>query len=243
MSYGVRLEHLTKRFGSVTAVDDLSLAVTRGEFLVIVGPSGCGKTTLLRLIAGLEDADSGWIYLGDVLANDIPVGKRDVQLIFQSFALWPHMKVMDERRYTNVSTPLKIRKWTVEAIGKHMQEIARRVGLESKLGSRRPDELSAGQKQRVALARAMTTSPSVILMDEPLTNLDPPSRVRVRQEIRQWHRDLGVTVIYVTHIMTDAFAMADRIAMMRDGRVIQVGTEKELRQHPADAFVKDFLVS
>ena len=239
----VRLEQLTKRFGDVTAVDGFSLTVSPREFLVAVGPSGCGKTTLLRLIAGLEDPDSGRIYLGGVPANAIPVGKRNVQLIFQSYALWPHMRVMDERTYTNISTPLKIRKWTTEAIARHMQNIARRVGLDSRLGSRRPDELSSGQKQRVALARAMTTSPGVILMDEPLTNLDPPSRVKVRQEIKQWHRDLGVTVIYVTHIMADAFAMADRIAIMRDGRLVQAGTERQLRGHPVDKFVNEFLVS
>ncbi|MBI4321198.1 MAG: ABC transporter ATP-binding protein [Chloroflexi bacterium] len=240
---GLRLVGITKRFPEVTAVNNFSLDVGSGEFLVLVGPSGCGKTTLLRVIAGLEKPDAGDIYLGGVWANETPVGKRNVQMIFQSYALWPHMKVFDERGYTNLSFPLKVRNWTAESIATWIGEVTRRAGLESTLFSRKPDTLSAGQKQRVALARAMATSPKLFLMDEPITNLDPPARVKVRREIKQLHLQLGATTVYVTHNMADAFAMADRIAIMRDGRLVQVGTEQHLRQHPADEFVQDFLVS
>jgi multiple sugar transport system ATP-binding protein len=239
----IRLSQVTKRFGQVTAVDHFSITVKAGEFLVVVGPSGCGKTTLLRLIAGLEKPDRGCIYLNGTEANDIPVDKRNVQMIFQNYALWPHMKVMSERRLSNISFPLKIRNWTTETIMSHVGNITRRVGLESRLFSRKPNELSAGQKQRVALARAMTIFPHAILMDEPLANLDPPSRVKVRQEIKQWHRELGITVVYVTHIITDACTMADRIAVMQEGRLVQVGTENELRYQPTNEFVHDFLIS
>jgi len=243
----VQLEQVTKRFRHgrevITAVDEFSLTVEHGEFLVIVGPSGCGKTTLLRLIAGLEKQDSGHIYLDDVLVDDIPTGKRGVQMIFQTYALWPHMKVLDERRYSNISFALKIRKWSTEDISARLREVTRRVGLESKLFSRKPDELSAGQKQRVAMARAMTTSPKVFVMDEPIMNLDPPSRVKMREEIRRWHAELGATTLYVTHNMTDAFAMADRIAIMRDGQLVQVGTMRELIENPIDEFVRNYLKS
>ena len=243
MSTTLRIEQVSKRFGAVSALDQVSLRVQPGEFVALVGPSGCGKTTLLRIIAGLEQADSGHIYLDNERVNDIAAGKRGVQLIFQNYALWPHMKVLDERRYSNISFPLRVRKWTREQITGHVEGITRRVGLDRELFGRKPDELSSGQKQRVALARAMTTSPRVFLLDEPLTNLDPISRVRVRDEIRSWHRQIGTTTIIVTHILTDAFALGDRIALMRDGQIVQVGTERELRERPADDFVREFLRS
>ncbi|MFN0070429.1 MAG: ABC transporter ATP-binding protein [Chloroflexota bacterium] len=239
----VRLEALNKKFGDVVAISNVTLKVYPGEFMVLVGPSGCGKTTLLRLVAGLEQLDSGHIYLGDVWANEIAVGKRNVQMIFQNYALWPHMKVLDEKGYSNISFPLKIRKWVSEQIVNRAQEITRRVGIGEELYSRVPGELSAGQQQRVALSRAITTSPQVFLMDEPMANLDPPSRVKVRKEILQLHKELATTTILVTHIMADAFAMADRIAIMREGRIVQVGTADNLRNYPADDFVKDFLES
>ena len=239
----VRLEALNKKFNDVPAVSNFTLKVYPGEFLVLVGPSGCGKTTLLRLIAGLEQLDSGHIYLGDVWANDVPVGKRNVQMIFQNYALWPHMKVLDEKGYSNISFPLKVRKWVSEQIVNRAQEITRRVGIGEELYSRVPGELSAGQQQRVALSRAITTSPQVFLMDEPMANLDPPSRVKVRKEIKQLHQELATTTILVTHIIADAFAMADRIAIMREGRLVQVGTADSLRNFPADPFVTDFLES
>ncbi len=243
MGMEIRLEEVTKKFGKVTALDGLTLRGLPSEFLVIVGPSGCGKTTLLRIVAGLELPDSGCVFLDGVLANEIPVGKRNVQMIFQSYALWPHMRVMEEGKNSNLSFPLRIRKWSEEAIGSHVRDIARKVQLDSSLFGRKPDEISAGQKQRVALARAMTTSPGAFMMDEPLTNLDPPTRVKVRGEIRRWQAEQRATVIYVTHIMSDAFALADRIAVMREGRIVQVGTAEELIESPADDFVRDYLNS
>jgi len=243
----VQLEHITKLLHSgretVAAVDDFTITVKPAEFLVVVGPSGCGKTTLLRLIAGLEKQDSGHIYLDGVLVDDVPAGRRGVQMIFQSYALWPHMKVLDERRYSNISFALKIRNWRLEDIAARLSDVTRRVGLERKLFSRKPDQLSPGQKQRVALARAMTVSPKVFLFDEPLSNLDPPSRVKVRQEIKRWHREQGATTMYVTHNMADAIAMADRIAIMRNGQLVQVGTLQELLENPVDVFVRDYLRS
>jgi ABC-type sugar transport system ATPase subunit len=243
----LQLEKITKRFrhdrGVVTALNEFSLSVGSGEFLVLVGPSGCGKTTLLRSIAGLERQDSGHIYLDGILMDDVPVGRRGIQMIFQSYALWPHMKVLDERKYSNISFAPKLQKWSIEDIAVRLSDITRRVGLESRLFSRKPAELSVGQKQRVALARAMTTSPKVFLLDEPLSSLDPPSRVKVRQEIKQWHTELHSTSIYVTHNMSDAIAMADRIAIMREGRLVQVGSLPELLEHPIDEFVRDYLRS
>jgi len=239
----VRLVRVTKRFGSVTAVDNLSLDIPSGEFLALVGASGSGKTTLLRLVAGLEYLDSGHIYLGDTWANEVPVGKRNVQLIFQNFALWPHMKVLDEGAYTNISFPLKVRKWTAENIGPWIRQVARCARLDEELFGRKPEELSSGQRQRVAIARALTTSPQVFLMDEPLANLDPPTRVRVRGELKRVHHEAGATTIFVTHTMADAFALSDRVAFMRNGRIVRLGTPQEIRDNPGDEYVADFLAS
>ena len=239
----VRLVRLTKHFGQVMALDNLSLDVHSGEFMVIVGTSGSGKTTLLRVIAGLELQDSGHVYLGDTWANSVPVGKRNVQMIFQNYALWPHMQVYDPKKFTNISFPLKVREWATDRIATWVRGIVDRVGLEDQLFTRKPDQLSAGQRQRVALARAMTTSPQVFLMDEPITNLDPPSRMRVREEIKRLHNELGATTLYVTHNMADAFEMGDRIAMMHDGKVLQVGTRKELQDSPVNDYVREFVHS
>jgi ABC-type sugar transport system ATPase subunit len=240
---GLRLDRASKWFGDTPALDSVSLEVAPGEFVVVVGPSGSGKTTMLRSIAGLERLDSGDIYLDGVLANEIPVGKRNVQMIFQSLALWPHMSVMDDKAYTNLSLPLKIRNWTVDQIRDRVSEVGRRVGLDQRLHARRPQELSGGQQQRVALARALTTMPGTYLMDEPMAHLDPPTRVKLRQEIRDIHVEVGATTIYVTHNMADAFAMADRVVMMSDGRIVQVGTVNQLREHPVNQWVTDFLNS
>ena len=239
----VRLVRLTKHFGQVVALDNLSLDVHSGEFMVIVGTSGSGKTTLLRVIAGLESQDSGHVYLGDTWANSVPVGKRNVQMIFQNYALWPHMQVYDPKKFTNISFPLKVREWATDRIATWVRGIVDRVGLEDQLFTRKPDQLSAGQRQRVALARAMTTSPQVFLMDEPITNLDPPSRMRVREEIKRLHNELGATTLYVTHNMADAFEMGDRIAMMHDGKVLQVGTREELQDSPVNDYVREFVHS
>jgi multiple sugar transport system ATP-binding protein len=234
------LRELTKRFGSIVAVDRANLTVNSGEFLVIVGESGCGKTTTLRLIAGLESPDSGTIFIGGVPVNDVPVGKRGVQMIFQSYALWPHMKVFDEQRYTNLSLPLKIRKWSREKIGEFLRPLAQKLGIEESFFQRRPTELSGGQQQRVALGRAMATSPRILLMDEPLSNIDPPNRLKMRGEIMKFHKENRLTTIYVTHNLADGVALADRIAVMREGRFEQVDTPENLMRQPATSYIADF---
>lgn len=234
------LRGLTKRFGSVTAVNEASLDVNSGEFLVIVGESGCGKTTTLRLIAGLETPDSGAIFIGGVRVNDTPVGKRGVQMIFQSYALWPHMKVFDEQRYTNLTLPLKVRKWSGEKIAEFLRPLAQKLGIEENFFQRRPAELSGGQQQRVALGRAMATSPRILLMDEPLSNIDPPNRLKMRGEIMRFHKENGLTTIYVTHNVADGFALADRIAVMKLGRFEQVDMPENLMRQPATSYVADF---
>ena len=239
----IQLENITKRFGEATALDGVSLQVSSGELLVVVGPTGCGKTTMLRIIAGLERQDSGSVRFDRESIDHIPVGKRDVQMIFQNYALWPHMKVMDERDYANLSLPLKVRHWAADSIGARIRLAAQRAGLDQALFGRKPDELSQGQRQGVAIARALTASPHVFLMDEPLSSLDPPSRVTAREEIRKLQQDERATTIYVTHNMRDAFAMADRIAVMRDGRFVQIGTAEELWNRPAEQFVSDYLRS
>jgi multiple sugar transport system ATP-binding protein len=236
----VALRGLTKRFGSVIAVDEATLTVNDGEFLVIVGESGCGKTTTLRLITGLETPDSGTIFIGGVPVNDLPVGRRGVQLIFQNYALWPHMKVFDERSYSNLSLPLKIRKWSHQSIREFMRPLTQRLGIQEGFFRRRPQELSGGEQQRVALGRAMTTSPRALLMDEPLSNIDPPNRLKMRGEILKFHREHRLTTLYVTHNLADALALGDRIAVMRQGQFEQVDTAEHLMRQPANEYVADF---
>ena len=234
------LRALTKTFGSVVAVDQANLDVNAGEFLVIVGESGCGKTTTLRLIAGLETPDSGTIFIGGVPVNDVPVGRRNVQMIFQNYALWPHMKIFDEGRYTNLTLPLKIRKWSREKISEFLRPLASKLGIEESFFQRKPSELSGGQQQRVALGRAMTTSPRIMLMDEPLSNIDPPNRLKMREEILTFHREHRLTTLYVTHNLADGIALADRIAVMHMGKFEQVDTAANLMREPANGYVADF---
>jgi ABC-type sugar transport system ATPase subunit len=234
------LRKLTKTFGKVAAVDNANLDVNAGEFLVIVGESGCGKTTTLRLIAGLEQPDSGTIFIGGVPVNDVPVGRRGVQMIFQNFALWPHMRVFDEQRYSNLSLPLKVRNWTGEKIAEFLRPLAWKVGIEESFFKRKPSELSGGQQQRVALGRAMVTSPRVMLMDEPLSNIDPPNRLKMRQEIMTFHKEHRLTTLYVTHNLADGIALADRIAVMHEGRFEQADTPENLMRRPATEYVADF---
>jgi ABC-type sugar transport system ATPase subunit len=234
------LRGLTKRFDSVVAVNEASLDVNNGEFVVVVGESGCGKTTTLRLIAGLEAPDSGTIFIDGVPVNDVAVGRRGVQMIFQNYALWPHMKVFDERAYSNLTLPLRVRKWSRERIGEFLRPLAQRVGIENNFFLRKPGELSGGQQQRVALGRAMATSPRILLMDEPLSNIDPPNRLKMRGEIKKFHQEHALTTIYVTHNIADGVALADRIAVMRNGRFEQVDTPEHLMRHPATSYVADF---
>jgi multiple sugar transport system ATP-binding protein len=234
------LRKLTKRFGALTAVDQANLDVNGGEFLVIVGESGCGKTTTLRLIAGLEQLDSGTIFINGALVNDVPVGQRGVQMIFQNFALWPHMKVLDEQRYSNLSLPLRVKKWSSDKISEFLRPLAWKIGIDESFFNRKPTELSGGQQQRVALGRAMVTSPRVMLMDEPLSNIDPPNRLKMRQEILSFHKENRLTTLYVTHNLADGMALADRIAVMHEGKFEQADTPEHLLRHPATEYVADF---
>jgi ABC-type sugar transport system ATPase subunit len=236
----VSLRRLTKRFGSVTAVDQANLDVNGGEFLVIVGESGCGKTTTLRLIAGLEQPDGGTIFINGAPVNDVAVGQRGVQMIFQNFALWPHMKVFDEQRYSNLSLPLRVRKWSSDKITEFLRPLAWKIGIEESFFKRKPTELSGGQQQRVALGRAMVTSPRVMLMDEPLSNIDPPNRLKMRQEILAFHKENRLTTLYVTHNLADGIALADRIAVMHEGRFEQADTPEQLMRNPVNDYVADF---
>ena len=241
---GLRVLRLQFRYpkGERLAVNIDDFRVAPGEFVAVMGESGSGKTSLLRLIAGLEEPNQGEIYIGGVYMNDVEVGRRPVQLIFQSLALWPHLRVMDEQGYSNLSLPLKIRSWSKERIVDRVRGVASRVGLREELFPRKPSELSGGERQRVALARAMVTNTKTFLMDEPLSSLDPISRPRMRSEIRRLHAEVGATTLYVTHSIHDARDMADRIAVMQEGRIIAAGTYQELTES-SDPYIRALLYS
>lgn len=231
----VVLKRLTKTFKNVKAVDSVDLEIEDREFLVLVGPSGCGKTTALRMIAGLEEVSSGEIHIGGRLVNDISPKDRDIAMVFQNYALYPHMTVFD-----NMAFALKYRKVSKDEIEKRVTETAKLLGLE-KLLDRKPKQLSGGQRQRVALGRAMVREPKVFLMDEPLSNLDAKLRVQTRAELIKLHRRLGITTIYVTHDQVEAMTMGDRIVVMKDGLVQQVDTPMGLYNNPANIFVAGFI--
>jgi multiple sugar transport system ATP-binding protein len=233
----VILKNVVKRFGSVTAVDNLSIAIRDREFAVLVGPSGCGKTTALRMIAGLETVTSGEIFIGDTLVNDIAPKDRDIAMVFQNYALYPHMSVRD-----NMSFGLKFRKVPKAEIVRRVQEAADILGIQELL-ERKPKELSGGQRQRVAVGRAIVRKPAVFLFDEPLSNLDAKLRVAMRTEISKLHRSLGATIIYVTHDQVEAMTMADRIFIMQSGNLQQTGTPLEVYGQPANRFVAGFIGS
>jgi multiple sugar transport system ATP-binding protein len=235
------VDNLVKSYGGdVPAVKGISFNVGEGEFYTLLGPSGCGKTTTLRLIAGLEQPDSGTIFIGGAPVNDVPVGRRGVQMIFQNYALWPHMRVFDQQRYSNLSLPLKVRKWSSDKIAEFLRPLAWKIGIEESFFKRKPSELSGGQQQRVALGRAMVTSPNIMLMDEPLSNIDPPNRLKMRQEILAFHKEHKLTTLYVTHNLADGIALADRIAVMHEGRFEQADTSENLMRHPATEYIADF---
>ena len=234
---GVLLDHVTKRFGEVTAVNDLSIQVQDKEFLVLVGPSGCGKSTGLRLIAGLEEITAGDIYIGDRRVNDVAPKDRDIAMVFQSYALYPHMTV-----YDNLAFGLKLRRTPKSEIDGRVKEAAEILGLQNLL-ARKPKQLSGGQRQRVALGRAIVREPQVFLMDEPLSNLDAKLRVQTRAELIKLHQRLQTTVIYVTHDQVEAMTMGSRIAVMRDGVLQQLDTPQSLYDRPANTFVAGFIGS
>jgi len=233
----VAVKNLIKRFGRVAAVDNISFEVADGEFMVLLGPSGCGKTTTLRLIAGLEKPDGGEIYIEGRLVNDIPPRDRDVAMVFQNYALYPHMRV-----YDNLAFPLKIRGVPRQEIDRRVREVAKLLKIEDLL-DRYPRQLSGGQQQRVALGRALVREPKVFLMDEPLSNLDAKLRVYMRTEIKRLQRELKITTIYVTHDQAEAMTMADRIAVMNGGRILQIAEPLEVYRRPADVFVASFIGS
>jgi len=233
----VRFEQVTKRFGAHLAADAVDLDVDAGECLVLLGPSGCGKTTLLRLVAGLEQLDAGAIWIGDRRVDALDPADRDVAMVFQNYALYPHLTVFD-----NVAFPLRTRRIADADVGRRVREAAARVGLVDLL-TRRPPQLSGGQQQRVALARAIVRNPTVYLMDEPLSNLDAQLRLQTRTELKRLHRELGTTMIYVTHDQGEAMTLGSRIAVMRQGAIEQLGTPLDLYQRPVNTFVATFLGS
>ena len=231
----VVLEHVSKRYGAVTAVTDVNLEVQDQEFLVLLGPSGCGKTTTLRMIAGLEELSEGTIHIGKKDVGQLPPKDRDIAMVFQNYALYPHMTVFD-----NMAFGLKLRKVERTEIRRRVQGAAEILGIGALL-SRRPKELSGGQRQRVALGRAIVREPQAFLMDEPLSNLDAKLRTQTRVELKRLHQRLGATVIYVTHDQTEAMTLGTRIVVMRDGVVQQADTPDNIYHHPANKFVATFV--
>src|SRR5665648_223830 len=231
----VILKNLTKKFLEVTAVDNVNIEIKDKEFAVLVGPSGCGKTTTLRAIAGLEEATSGEIYIGDKLVNDVQPKDRDIAMVFQNYALYPHMDV-----YNNMAFGLKLRKFPKKEIDQRVQEAAEILGIENLL-KRKPKQLSGGQRQRVAVGRAIVRKPKVFLFDEPLSNLDAKLRVAMRAEISKLHRRLEATIIYVTHDQVEAMTMADRMFIMNDGLLQQAGAPLEVYKKPNNKFVAYFI--
>jgi iron(III) transport system ATP-binding protein len=237
----VKVTNLRKYFGQVCAVAGISFEVQQGEFVTLLGGSGCGKTTTLRLIAGLEENDDGQIVLGDQLVSEpaagrfVPPEKRQIGMVFQSYAIWPHMTVFE-----NIAFPLKIRKVPALEISKQVEDVLSLVGLQD-LGRRMASRLSGGQQQRVAIARALACKPAILLMDEPLSNLDAKLRERMRFELRELQTRLGIATLYVTHDQAEAMVLSDRIIVMNEGRIEQVGTPWEIYEYPQSEFVSDFI--
>lgn len=234
-------ENVTKEFkghnneGVVRAVDNISLTINEGEFITLLGPSGCGKTTTLRMIAGFETPTSGEITLGEDVINTIPPNKRDTSMVFQSYALFPHYDI-----YENISYGLRVKKMDPETIKEKVSHIIDLVGLKG-LENRNPGQLSGGQQQRVALARALVMEPSVLLFDEPLSNLDAKLRIYMRNEIKKIQKELGLTSVYVTHDQTEAMSLSDRVIIMNNGKIEQIGTPEEIYQSPKTEFIADFI--
>jgi len=233
----VMLTGVTKQFGEFTAVDDITMEIEDGKFTVLVGPSGCGKTTTLRMVAGLEEVTDGEISIGERVVNRVPPKDRDIAMVFQNYALYPHMDV-----YNNMAFGLKLRKYPKDKINKRVQEAAELLGIEEKLKSK-PRELSGGQRQRVAVGRAIVRNPKVFLFDEPLSNLDAKLRVQMRTELEELHHTLQTTTIYVTHDQVEAMTLGDRIAVMKDGIIQQYASPQETYDHPSNQFVGGFIGS
>ena len=233
----VALQGVTKSFGSIKAVDDVTLELDDREFLVVLGPSGCGKTTLLRIVAGLVKPERGRVYIDGVDVTDTEPYDRNVAMVFQNYALYPHMSVFD-----NIAFPLKMKKLNKHRIEQRVKDVAQLLQI-SELLTRKPYELSGGQQQRVALARALVRNPKVFLFDEPLSNLDAKLRVQMREEIKKFHLRFGITTIYVTHDQTEAMALGSKIAVMNHGKIVQLGSPLEVYKNPKNVFVASFLGS
>lgn len=231
----VELKGIVKKFGKVTAVKNIDLTARDREFLVLVGPSGCGKTTTLRMISGLDEVTAGEIYIGDRNVTDAPPKDRDIAMVFQNYALYPHMTV-----YKNIAFGLKVRKFSKDEIEKRVRMGAQMLGIESLL-DRKPRQLSGGQRQRVAMGRAIVRDPQAFLFDEPLSNLDAKLRTQMRAELKLLHQRIQTTVVYVTHDQVEAMTLADRIVIMKDGTIMQIGTPKEVYHSPENQFVADFI--
>jgi len=231
----IAVEKVTKRFGALAAASDVTLAIDEGELFTLLGPSGCGKTTLLRLIAGFYTPDEGEVRFDDQRVNEVPPHDRGSGMVFQNYALWPHMTVFD-----NVAYGLKLRKLAPAEIAQRVHAVLEKVKLAG-LDKRYPGQLSGGQQQRVALARALVLNPKILLLDEPLSNLDAKIRIQVRAEIRKLQKELGITTIYVTHDQEEALTLSDRIAVFDKGKLLEVGPPKQLYEYPRTRFVADFI--
>jgi len=229
------IRNLTKKYGHLTALENFSLEINSGEFMVLLGPSGCGKTTVLRCIAGLTDITSGEIYIGKDLVNKLPPKDRDVAMVFQNYSLYPHMNVHD-----NIAFPLKMRKVQKDKINERVQKIAKLLNIDNLLG-RKPKEISGGQMQRVALGRALIREPKIFLMDEPLSNLDAKLRTEMRVEIKKLQEKVGITTLYITHDQAEAMSMADNIGIMNSGKLLQIDTPQQVYDNPSNLFVADFI--
>jgi multiple sugar transport system ATP-binding protein len=233
----IRFQNVNKTFADAKVVDDLSLEIDDGEFVVLLGPSGCGKTTTLRMLAGLESVTSGDIYIGDQRINDVPTQQRDLAMVFQSYALYPHMSIAE-----NIAYPLRVRKLDRNERQNRVSRVAELLEIESLL-DRKPRQLSGGERQRVALARAIVREPRAYLMDEPLSNLDARLRVQMRGELKRLQHQLGTTTIYVTHDQAEAMTLASRVAVMKQGRLQQFDTPLNIYNQPANRFVAEFVGS
>ncbi|GAA0725372.1 ABC transporter ATP-binding protein [Clostridium malenominatum] len=235
MGVAISIENVTKKYGDKTVIDGLSLDINEGEFFTLLGPSGCGKTTLLRMIIGFNSIEDGQIKVNNQIINNIPVNKRNMGMVFQNYAIFPHMSVKD-----NVAFGLKKKNLTKQEMEAKIDEILKVVKIEE-FKNRMPDQLSGGQQQRVALARAIVTYPQVLLMDEPLSNLDAKLRVEMRNAIKDIQQQIGITTVYVTHDQEEALAVSDRIAVMDKGVIQQIGTPREIYGRPKNAFVSSFI--
>lgn len=229
------IRNLTKKYGHLTALEDFSLEISSGKFMVLLGPSGCGKTTVLRCIAGLTDITNGEIYIGSQLVNKIPPKDRDVAMVFQNYSLYPHMNV-----YDNIAFPLKMRKVHKDKISESVHKIARLLNIDNLL-DRKPKEISGGQMQRVALGRALVREPKIFLMDEPLSNLDAKLRTEMRVEIKKLQEKVGITTLYITHDQAEAMSMADNVGIMDSGKLLQIDTPQKVYTEPANRFVASFI--